>query len=63
MSTLTSWLNEQHFNFFTPHIFLPTDVTYTFLNFDKKVSEILVGCNKGKGHNYLCDLFFDFEEA
>ena len=34
-----------------------------FLNFDKKVSEILVGCNKGKGHNYLCDLFFDFEEA
>ena len=60
---LTSWLSEQHSNYFTPHIFLPTDVTCTILNFDEKVSEILVGCNEGKGCNYLCDLLLDFEEA
>lgn len=43
LGLLTSWLSEQHSNFFTPHIFLPTDVTCTILNFDEKVSEILVG--------------------
>ena len=48
IGSLTSWLSEQHSNFFTPNIFLPTDVTCTFLNFDEKVSEILVGCNEGK---------------
>ena len=34
-----------------------------FENFYGKVSEIIVGCNVGKGYDCLCDLFFDFEKV
>ena len=34
-----------------------------FWKFYGKVSEILDGCNKGKGYDCLCDLFHDFQEV